>query len=161
MLFLRHFLFTEKTAGTQRDAHRGEIFRADDADVRHGKIHQRYLRLVEKVDAGGGTQTGQWRIVFHGDGADSGNGADACKQLLEKCHAQFVRGVLGLRKGDLEGQEVSGIKARMDADEAHKAANQQTGAGEKDEREAQLRDDEGAPCEAAAFAGGRTAATFS
>src|SRR2546425_13202685 len=83
-----------------------------------------------------------WRIVLHGDGADSGNGADACKQLLEKCHAQFVRGVLGLRKGDPEGQEGSGIKARMDADEAHKAANQQTGAGEKDERGSQLRDDE-------------------
>src|SRR6266446_5961931 len=118
MLFLRHFLFTEETPSTQRNAHRSEIFGSDDADARHGKIRQRLLRLAEQVDAGGGTQTGERRKILHGDGANSRNGADASEQLLEESHLQFVRGVLGPRKCDLEGQEVGGIKAGMDADEA-------------------------------------------
>jgi len=113
---------------------------------------------AEKVDAGGRHPNRSGRIVFHGDGADSGNGADACKQLLEKCMHSFVRAVLGLRKETLKVKSERYQKPGWTPTRRTKLRISKTGAGEKDEREAQLRDDEGAPCEAAAFAGGRTAA---
>ena len=72
----------------------------------------------------------------------------------------MVGTVLGARKRDLEGQEMAGIKSRIDANEPDEAASQQAGAGEQDEGQAQLCHHEGVTREGAAVCGGRAAASF-
>jgi len=42
----------EEAAGAQGNIHGGEIIRADDADIGHGKIGEREQRLAEKMHAG-------------------------------------------------------------------------------------------------------------
>src|ERR1700674_313384 len=160
VLFLGQLLGVEKTARAQGDVHGAEIVRPDNADVGNWKILERLLRLAEEVDASGRAQPAQWTKASHAGGATAGNGTDSAEKLLEESHAQLVRTVFGAGKHDLEGQKVAGIKSRINVNQADEAANEQAGAGEQDESQAQLCYHEGIAREGAAVCGGGAAAPF-
>jgi hypothetical protein len=88
------------------------------------------------------------------------DGGRSGKKLLEKCHAQLVRTVFGTGKRDLEGQELGGIKSWINANQADKTANEQAGAGEQDESQAQRSNHEGMAREGPATGGGGAADGF-
>ena len=77
-------------------------------------------------------------------GLDSRDGGDALLNLLvERGHAWIVGGEASGGRVDLEAQNAFLVEAGIDVVEVDETSQEEHGADQKDERERDLRDDEG------------------
>src|SRR5215472_693897 len=103
----------KRSSGENRNAHRGEVIRAYDANSRNGTFRYRYLWLAENVDSRRRSQSGQRRIILHAYGSNTGNATNACQQLFEESHLKLVFAILGTRQRYLERKQVPTLKSRV------------------------------------------------
>ena len=91
---------------------------------------------------------------------DAGHRCDGRGGAIEEGDAHRVVGILGCGQADVEGEQVIGAEAGIDADEPREAAGEQPGAHQQHQGERHGGDHQPAPQgEAAAIAGG-TAPAF-
>ena len=135
-----------EVAATDASAHGAQIAGRNDIDERGAGIFVGSLHALDPRRAPRAVLS-EGQIVGNACSLDAGDGADACDHFLEDDTALLSgqRTIFISRHGvvviNFDGGRVFGLEAKIDAEDAEKAAQQQAGANEQHTGQGDLGDD--------------------